>query len=165
MALLIILLIAGFVALMIVLFACLLLLLRRSLAKKLNQAATTLAPRQIVYSTYKANFFGLASKGMEQLRGNGVLALTQGELAFFMLKPAREVRVPLERIERLERPKWWNGKSVGQKLLAVYFTTEGGAGDAAAFWVPDVAEWTARITELAPQVEVATPGGDSDPSL
>jgi hypothetical protein len=50
-------------------------------------------------------------------------------------------------------------------LLSVYFTTEDGAEDAAAFRVLDVAEWTLRMTLPAPQVQVATSGGDSGPSL
>lgn len=164
MVLLIVLLVAGFIALMVSLFACLLLMTRGALARKEELAARAMAPEPVIYSTYKANFFGLASKGMGQLRGNGVLALTRLELAFFMLKPAREVRVPLERVRRIEDPKSWLGKSVARRLLAVYFLNEDGAEDAVALWVPDVAEWTARIKAVAPAPDDIDTGGRGDTS-
>ena len=164
MALLIVLLIVGFVALLVIFFAVLLLLTRRALAKKEELAARGLAPEPVIYSTYKANFFGLKSKGMGQLRGNGVLALTGSHLAFFMLKPSRTIKIPLAAVRRIEDPKSLLRKTFARKLLAVYFLDEDGADDAVAFWVPDVGEWTARVAEVAPALEGIESGGRGDSS-
>ena len=164
MALLIVLLIVGFAVLLVVFFAVLLLLTRRALARKEELAARALAPEPVIYSTCKANFFGLKSKGMGQLRGNGVLALTGSQLAFFMLKPSRTFKVPLAAVRHIEDPRSWLGKTVAQRLLAVYFLDDDGTEDAVAFWVPDVEEWTARITEVAPALEGKEEGGRVDSS-
>ena len=158
MALLIVLLVLGFIVLMSAAFVGMLLLLRRPLKHRQAEVERGLAPDVAICSTYKANFFGLASKPMSQLRGNGILVLTDRELAFFMLKPRREVRIPLSRLIRVERPRWWRGKSVAQKLLAAYFTTEDGSEDAAAFWVPDVDEWSGQV-QAAAQRAGAPSGG------
>lgn len=52
-----------------------------------------------------ANFFGFLSKSSAQVRGNGVLVLTGRALSFSMLVPERLIRVPLEKITRLDNPR------------------------------------------------------------
>lgn len=87
-----------------------------------------------------ANFFGLESRGMKQIRGNGALVLTRDELWFLQALPRREVRVPLNCVERVSTPRSHLGKTIWRRLLRVDFQTEDGH-DAAAWAVRKVEDW------------------------
>ena len=84
---------------------------------------------------------GLESRGKGQVRGNGWLVLTPGELRFRQWVPDRETRIPREAITAVESDRWWLGKSVGRKLLIVRWQTPGGGADAMAWNVRDLDGW------------------------
>jgi hypothetical protein len=88
-----------------------------------------------------ANFFGVESRGMTQIRGNGLLFLTSHELVFGMFTPASEVVIPLTNITTIDTVKWHLGKSVFQPLLKVYFVNEEGVQDSVAWWVANPEDW------------------------
>ena len=84
---------------------------------------------------------GLESRGKGQVRGNGWLVLTPGELRFRQWVPDRETRIPREAITAVESDRWWLGKSVGRKLLVVRWQTPDGGADAMAWNVRDLDGW------------------------
>jgi len=117
--------------------------LRRRAVEDLRQR---LAGREIIRSDRGANFFGVESKGQGQIRGNGVLVLTPGQLVFEMLLPRREMVIDLRRISRLAKVKSHLHKSVMRPLLRVEYEDGAGGTDAVAWSVKDVEGW---ISELA----------------
>lgn len=95
-----------------------------------------------------ASFFGQESRGVTQLRGNGTLILTDSELIFELWIPHREFRIPLRRIQSLENPTAFLGKSRFTPLLKVVYTNEQGRTDAMAWQVPDLSNWMRWINEM-----------------
>ena len=98
----------------------------------------------ILGEDYQANFFGVESAGVLQMRGNGALVLTDTALEFFMAVPSRRFTIPLEEVTGVELVRSHLGKTVFRDLLKVSFR-RGGAHDSMAWWVPDAAAWRDRI--------------------
>ena len=94
-----------------------------------------------------ASFFGQESRGVTQMRGNGILILTDSDLIFEMWVPHREFRIPLRSILSIENPTSFLGKSRFTPLLKVVYTTEHGTTDAMAWQVPDLSGWMRLINE------------------
>ncbi len=96
------------------------------------------------------NYLGVRSGGLGQIRGNGVLVLTEDELWFYRAAPAREYPVPLDAIRGINMPKSFLGKSIFRPLLCVEYDTGDGATDEIGFIVRDPAAWRAAIEEVLP---------------
>ncbi|PWH12834.1 MAG: hypothetical protein DDG60_11580 [Anaerolineae bacterium] len=94
-----------------------------------------------------ANFFGRESRGVMQMRGNGILVLTDAELIFEMWLWNTEVRIPLRSIQSVETPLSFLGKSRLTPLLKVVYTTPEGGTDAVAWQVSDLSGWVRQINE------------------
>jgi hypothetical protein len=94
-----------------------------------------------------ASFFGQESRGVTQMRGNGTLVLTDSDLIFEMWVPSSEFRIPLSRIESLENPTSFLGKSRFTPLLKVVYTNDQGTRDAMAWQVPDLSGWMRHIND------------------
>lgn len=92
-----------------------------------------------------ANFFGLESKGMGQIRGNGTLTLTPDTLHFFMAVPANHFEIPLARIQEISHPNSHCGKGCIVPLLKITFTTEQGSTDSIAFALRNSKGWAGEI--------------------
>jgi hypothetical protein len=88
---------------------------------------------------------GLRSAGRGQIRGTGLLVLTDDELRFRQMVPARETRIPLAAVTGAGKERWWLGKTVGRPLLRVTWLAEGGAEDAMAWQVRDLDAWLAEL--------------------
>ncbi len=116
--------------------------------RALEDLRRRLAGRTIVRIDRRANFFGVESKGQAQLRGNGVLVLTSGQLVFEMLLPRREMVMDLSRVRRLASVRSHLHKSVMRPLLRVEFDDGAGGTDAVAWYVRDVDEWITAIAAL-----------------
>ncbi len=134
--------------------------LRRLQARRLEEALERYGPGRVVLVEPSANFFGQRSKGMGQVRGNGVLLLLRGEatggaesdgvreageptgeLVFEMWVPQRTLRVPLDRLRGVEVVRSFLGKSKGVRLVKVTFVNDAGAEDAAAWYLRDRDAW------------------------
>jgi hypothetical protein len=102
---------------------------------------------EILMKDLTANNFGLESKGVFQLRGNGALVLTAEELHFFMFLPRRELRVPLSAITELAIVKSHLGKATLRDLLKVRFAA-GGRPDSIAWCLAEPQAWKQRIEEI-----------------
>ncbi|MGM0575936.1 MAG: hypothetical protein ACQEXJ_09430 [Myxococcota bacterium] len=94
-----------------------------------------------------ANFFGLESWGLGQVRGNGCLAATDDEVLFVMWVPRRTIRVDRAFIEAVETPRSHLGKTKGPRLLRLRFRSPEGGEDSAAWLVRNLDRW---VSLLAP---------------
>lgn len=97
--------------------------------------------QDIILSSIGANYFGQESLGVKQIRGNGVLILTDYELFFEMLIPSREIRIPLKDITKIDNPKWHLKKTRNRPLLKVYFINKNRKEDSAAWQVRELENW------------------------
>lgn len=143
--------IVGFVALLLLALALFFAIifgaafaLLRSLARRKEASARARYP-QARHIDRTASFFGQESLGGRQLRGNGTLILTDSELVFELWVPDRAFHIPLQRIQMIESPRAFLGKSRGAPLLKVVYTNEQGATDALAWQVIDLSGWMRRI--------------------
>lgn len=92
-----------------------------------------------------ANSLGVESAGPWQVRGNGNLALTEGELLFAQWVPKRLLRIPRRSIIDVSKAKTHLGKWIGRPLLRVTWTREDGEQDSIALWVKDLDRWIAAL--------------------
>ena len=111
--------------------------LRRKIAERFNAG-------EIVASTVNANYFGLASKGGRQVRGNCALVLTRDVLWSHLAVPAREISIHLADVRNVSLRKSHCGRSVFLDLLRVDFA-EGDREDAVAWYVQNPEEWKKAI--------------------
>jgi hypothetical protein len=95
-----------------------------------------------------ASFFGQQSRGVMQLRGNGILILTDTELIFELWVPKRMVHIPVETIRSVENPRSFLGKSRFTPLLKVVFVDEHGVEDAIAWQVRDRNDWMRKLADV-----------------
>ena len=89
--------------------------------------------------------FGIESKGVWQVRGNGCLAATSEQVLFIMWLPRKELRIPRERVTAVERATSHLGKTIGRELLRIRFTNDSGQPDSAAWFVRDLPTWEATL--------------------
>jgi hypothetical protein len=103
---------------------------------------------QIVLSETTANFFGLESRGSLQIRGNGVLVLTQDQLWFSRFIKREDITIPTNTIEAVRLVDSHLGKRIlGRQLIYVQF--EGSEGpDSVAWLVEDPTRWQSAIASL-----------------
>ena len=98
-----------------------------------------------------ANFFGLESKGVKQIRGNGVLVLTENKLYFEMwVKPRTIIEIPITSIKKIEVVKSHLYKSRFNPLLKVIFTNDMDEIDSVAWMVGKnrLDEWKDALEKL-----------------
>jgi hypothetical protein len=117
----------------------------KSLEKSLRpRVERRYAAENILLASYEADFFGLESRGLGQVRGNGALILTPGELHFIQAVPGREVVIPLEGITAVSVVRSHLKKWVARDLLRVDYRTPGGP-EAAAWFVYDPSGWKGAL--------------------
>lgn len=92
-----------------------------------------------------ASFFGQQSRGIMQVRGNGILILTDTELIFEMWVPKRRYHIPVQSIRSAENPRSFLGKSRFTPLLKVVFVDDHGVEDAMAWQVRDLNDWMRKL--------------------
>lgn len=128
---------------LIVIFA----IIRRDLTRRAEDVLHKFQNKQILGVSSNANYFGRESLGMKQVRGNGILVLTNNELYYQMLLPREELSIPLDHIIGIEDTVSFLGKSRSMPLLKVVFKTEKGT-DSAAWLMKDVNHWKSILVEL-----------------
>jgi hypothetical protein len=116
---------------------------------RVEEVQQTLGEGNIRKMAASANGFGVQSDGYGQIRGNGVLALTDEELYFLMWIPRREIRIPLDDITDIATPKSHLGKTKMQPLLKVSFVNRDGDDDSVAWLVPELEDWERDVRNLA----------------
>lgn len=111
-----------------------------------QQLDAALAGRPVLLRDSMANFFGLASLGPVQLRGNGSLALTSDTLGFMRaLSKKPPLLIPRSAIQKVESTRSHLGKAVGRPLLTVHFVNAAGEVDVVAWFVRDLDRWLAQL--------------------
>lgn len=103
---------------------------------------------ETVYHVEDCNFFGRASQGYRQWRGNGLLTLTGSGLLFRQLLPKKEILIPVGSITEVSRPRSFLGKTKMKDLVRVDFRDEGGRDDACAWLLPSTSWWIAALEAL-----------------
>lgn len=102
-----------------------------------QEALAKFAGKKILASVPNANFFGQELSGYAQVRGNGMLIITEDEIYFEMWLPRREYHLPVSSIESVEIANSQLGKTRGRPLFKVNFLNEQGQRDSMAWLVPD----------------------------
>lgn len=110
--------------------------------KRSSKIVESYAHLGIIKKCEGANFFGQESLGVLQVRGNGVLLLTNDELIFEYWVPKRKLRIPISKIHGLEQTKWHLKKTKGINLLKVRFTNKDNNEDSGAWWITELEDWT-----------------------
>ncbi|PZD97232.1 hypothetical protein DNH61_03595 [Paenibacillus sambharensis] len=96
---------------------------------------------------YLSNFYGVSSKGMRQIRGNGILLLSRNNLIFEMYIPRKKYTISLDTISEISKVNGHLGK-VGFNLLKVKFKSENYCEEA-AWAVNDVDEWIKQLVIMS----------------
>ncbi len=97
-----------------------------------------------VRSSRGGNYFGCTDKEYAQIRGNGVLILTEEGLHFELLIPKKRIDIPLSSVMGLETTKSFLGKSRGKELLQVNHVMNGKMASS-AWQLKDLDEWVKDI--------------------
>lgn len=141
--------IAGIAAATAVLAVVIVAVVRSIGVRVLREADGILLGERIVLRDGSANLFGVRSRGMGQVRGNGVLSLTDRRLHFLMWLPRRELSIPIRAISAVDTPQSFLGKTMFRPLLQIDFENEAGELDAAAWLVRDLHAWRNAIEQAA----------------
>ncbi|MCK4818238.1 hypothetical protein KA005_20885 [bacterium] len=119
--------------------------LRKLKKEKMEKVMEKLKGKNLLIMSQGANFFGQKSRGFAQMRGNGVLVLTDEMLFFEMWVPSKELSIPVSSITGVETVRSFLGKTKGWPLLKINFTNESKEADSAAWLVDRLEEWTKII--------------------
>ena len=123
-------------------------MVKKLFQKRIDEIMDKFQGKNIIISLNNANFFGQQSHKSLQMRGNGVLILTQEELYFEMWHPKKVLQIPISAILKIEITKSFLHKSVFRKLLKVVFQNENGEEDAAAWWVTSLDKWIEELEKV-----------------
>lgn len=116
------------------------------LGRAQKQLDAALGGQPVLLRDNMANFFGLASLGPVQLRGNGSLALTRESLAFMRaLSKQPPLSIPRSAIQKVETTRSHLGKAIGRPLLTVHFVDAAGKVDVVAWYVRDHERWVSAL--------------------
>jgi len=123
-------------------------MVRKLLQKRINEIMEKFKDKKILAEFSSANFFGQESKGSKQIRGNGVLVLTNKEFFFEMWHPKTILQIPISSIQRVETPKKHLGKTKFRSLLKVIFENDKRETDSAAWLINHLQQWKESIENL-----------------
>ncbi|MHA1292726.1 MAG: hypothetical protein ACTSQJ_08685 [Promethearchaeota archaeon] len=116
--------------------------------KRILEIVNKFQEKKVVEICKSANFFGQKSIGWKQIRGNGVLILTEEELYFEMWHPKRILQIPIKFVQKIETPKSFLGKSKFKRLLKVVFKSKNNIIDSAAWLVNKLDRWKISLGNL-----------------
>ncbi|MBI9049889.1 MAG: hypothetical protein JEZ00_10740 [Anaerolineaceae bacterium] len=122
--------------------------------KQVKQANTLLEEfkeENILAYTSAANFVGIESKGMGQVRGNGFLLLSSHFLLFERLAPKMRVNIVLRKIIRVDQVSSFLGKRNIKPVLRIFYTDEHGEQDKIGFFIKDPDKWQNLIRKANEQ--------------
>ncbi len=140
-----------FILLIPVLLAVLYYIVHRTIAnikrKRAEELFTNYHKDRIIYFSKEVNFFGQKSAGRSQVRGNGSLLLTPDELHFLRWVPKKNIVIPLDDIENIERVNSFLGKSKNKELLKIEFNNQQGEADSAAWLLENMHAWEQVIRD------------------
>jgi len=112
---------------------------------RIQKILKDLDDQKIILEEHQANFFGQRSKKYKQVRGDGLLLLTESDIIFEMYLPQKSLVIDRKSIKNISTPRSFLGKSKLTQLLRVDFINTEGNEDAAAWAVKELNRW---VTEL-----------------
>lgn len=115
--------------------------------KKSTAQARAAAGEEVLCDT-SANCFGVESRGMAQVRGNGCLCLGSEQLVFVLWLPRRMLEIPRSKLIGVEQVKSHLGKTKFVPLLKVIFTNDAGDEDSVAWTVRDLPRWMEELQSV-----------------
>ena len=124
----------------LVAFALVGLLRVRGLRTRHRARLATVQPRH----SEPATLVGIASEGRASGRTVGTLAVGDSHLLFAQLVPERDLLVPRDAVTSARATRHFLGRTADAEVLVVTWDVDG-LSDAAAFGVPDVGDWVARL--------------------
>jgi len=119
--------------------------LKKVKAKIQKKIAQRYSGQNIILKEESANFFGKESLKSKQVRGNGILILTENEIYFSMFMPRKEIIVSIDSIHSIDTPISFLGKTKFKPLLKINFEARQEVQDSAAWLVRDVEKWKKEI--------------------
>ncbi len=137
-------LVAGILAVWFFVFAS----IKKELEKRSQEVLQRFRDKKVLGVSAEANFFGQESRGMKQIRGNGILILTDEELYFQMLFPKKELTILVNSIIGVESTRSFLGKTKVHPLLKVDFKNDKDEADSAAWLLKDVDKWKQGLEQL-----------------
>ncbi len=117
--------------------------LERKKAKKLFEEFET---KRMKAFDSSANFFGFKSNGFKQIKGNGVLVLTEDEIIFERWLPEKRFKISVDSVENVEETNSFLGKTKSEPLLKIDFLNKKGNLDSCAWQVDDLEQWETDLT-------------------
>jgi len=116
--------------------------------KKRKQAILeNMKNQSILLGPIPANNFGQESKGIGQVRGSGLLFLTDKEVYFGMYIPKKDFHILIDHIHGISTPKWHLGKTKSKLLLKLAFANNEGELDSIAWQVKNLDLWVNTIED------------------
>lgn len=145
------------VVLIIAAFAIMIPWMRKRFAERLAEADAALEGENVLMKSMQASCFGVTSEARNEVRGDGILALTDERLAFFMFSPKKTISIPREKITGVGTPASFLGKTLISPLLEVRFENEAGEDDSAGFWMKEVLTWKSALEGKSPEQSADNP--------
>ena len=134
-----------FFLVMVVIWILFMIAVRRLTGRRQSELEAELQDETIRYIENGPNFFGQRSKGFRQIRGNGVLALTDQAVHFLMWLPRRKVVIRRDAVTQVEEARTFFYKTNLVPLLKLSFINEKGEEDACAWHVRDLQHWIREL--------------------
>jgi len=131
-----------------VLFAVAVVLVRvlRGLSNKaLREVISDWEAEGVIILDKSSNFFGCESMESLQMRGNGVLVLTQSGIRFRMWLPELILKIDWPNIHDVETVRTHLGKTIFKPLIKITFINKTGESDSAAWFVKNHEQWLEAI--------------------
>ncbi|MCE7738474.1 MAG: hypothetical protein KAU62_01100 [Candidatus Heimdallarchaeota archaeon] len=115
--------------------------------KRKHAILENMKDQSIILGPVSANNYGQESKGKGQVRGMGLLFLTDKEVYFGMYVPKKDFHILIDHIHGISIPKWYLGKTRSKPLLKLTFTNNEGELDSLAWQVKDLDLWVNTIED------------------
>ena len=123
-------------------------MIKKLFRKRIHEILARFDNSDIILTSETANFFGQRSKGIRQIRGNGVLILMNSILFFEMWHPKKILEISLSSIRQIEVTRSFLGKSRFRDLLKISFINLEGERDEAAWLVDDLENWVSTLKNV-----------------
>ena len=135
---------AGFVILGAVFFGILffLVFMRRVESKRIE---SKFDKKNIIFSSYGVNYFGLVSESGGPARSSGILTLLKDGIYYRARFTRRELYIRRQSITSIRIVETYKGKPLYQKAVAIGFINDEGRDDTAVFRIPYPDQWIGAI--------------------
>jgi type II secretory pathway pseudopilin PulG len=140
----------GAVLLTVVLYVVLMQVRVRQM-KQANQLLDEYQEENILAYTTSANYLGIESAGMGQVRGNGFLMLTSSFLLLERMAPKHRLQIPLRKIFRVDQVSSFLGRRNIKPILRISFTNDEGEQDTLGILLKDPDKWQQLIHAASEQ--------------